>query len=229
MSFHSKLLLGCGLAALMGIGPALGADLPPPPEPEYQESCLYARIDGGYSFSTKPKIFKNVAYVPWGSNEATDEELDDTYFIEGGLGCALWYNFRIDGILGYRSGADMQEAFGGLDGDVSTFYGFVNLYYDIFTWGRVTPYVGGGVGFARHSINNISLPPNVAEGSNTQFAWNLQGGVAVAVTNNLSLDVGYRYTDWGDAVSGADPDTLHVDNIHSHDLRVGLRWSFKNW
>ena len=49
------------------------------------------------------------------------------------------------------------------------------------------------------------------------------------MTESLSLDVGYRYTDWGDAYSGADPDTLNVEEISSHDVRVGLRWSFQNW
>ena len=230
MNFRNKLLMGCAMAVVVGATQAISADLPPPPEPEPEESCLYARIDGGYSFHDSPDITKSVGYAPWGgSTSATNEDLEDTFFIEGGLGCNVWSNFRIDGILGYRGEADMDEAFGGLDGNVSTFYGFLNLYYDVFTWGRVTPYVGGGIGFAHHSINDISLPATVAEGENTEFAWNLQGGVAVAVTHNLSLDVGYRYVDWGDAESGADPDTLNVDDINSHDVRVGLRWSFKNW
>ena len=230
MSIYKKLLAAGGIAAILGVGQAISADLPPPPEPEPEhESCLYVRLDGGYSWHEKPDIYKNVAYVPWGSNEATGEELDHTWFIEGGVGCQVWSNFRIDGVLGYREGADMSEAFNGLNGDVSTFYGFLNAYYDIFTWGRVTPYVGAGIGFANHMINNISLPPNVDEGSHTDFAWNAQAGVAVSVTHNLALDIGYRYTDWGDAESGANPDTLSVDDITSHDVRVGLRWSFKNW
>ena len=229
MNFRNKLLMGCGMAILVGAGQAISADLPPPPEPD-GGSCLYLRIDGGYSFHDKPNISKSVPYAPWGGNtNATGEELDDTYFIEGGLGCHIWENFRIDGILGYRAGADMDEAFGGLDGDISTFYGFINAYYDIITWGRVTPYVGGGIGFANHRINNISLPATVSEGDSTDFAWNLQGGIEVAVTETVSLDVGYRYTDWGDAESGFDPDQLNVDGISSHDIRVGLRWSFQNW
>lgn len=228
MSIRKKLLLSCGVAILVGAGQAIGADLPPPPEPEH--SCLYLRVDGGYSFHEKPDISKSVVHAPWGGNSnATGEELDDTYFIEGGLGCSVWHNFRVDGVLGYRDGADMSEAFNGLDGDVSTFYGFLNVYYDIFTWGRLTPYIGGGIGFAHHSINNISLPTNVSEGDDTDFAWNAQAGVELAVTETVSLDVGYRYTDWGDARSGADPDRLRVENIESHDIRVGLRWSFQNW
>lgn len=230
MSICKKLLMGCGVAMLIGAGQAISADLPPPPEPEEEGSCLYLRVDGGYSFHDKPDITKSVGYAPWGgSTSATNEDLDDTYFIEGGVGCNVWHNFRVDAVLGYRAGADMSEAFNGLDGDVSTFYGFLNAYYDIFTWGRLTPYVGGGIGFANHHINDISLPATVSEGESTEFAWNIQGGVEVAMTENLSLDVGYRYTDWGDAESGADPDTLNVDDISSHDVRVGLRWSFQNW
>lgn len=230
MNFRNKLLIGCAMAAILGVGQAISADLPPPPEPEAEESCLYVRVDGGYSFQHKPDISKTVGYAPWGGGtEATNEDLEDTYFIEGGIGCNVWSNFRVDGVLGYRGEADMSEAFGGLDGNVSTFYGFLNVYYDIITWGRLTPYIGGGIGFARHEINDISLPATVSEGKSTEFVWNAQAGVAVSVTHNLALDVGYRYVDWGDAESGSNPDTLNVDDMSSHDIRVGLRWSFKNW
>lgn len=230
MNFRKKLIVGCATAVLLSVGQATSADLPPPPPEPEGDSCLYARVDGGYAWHQQPDITKSVAYAPWGgSTSATDEELDDTYFIEGGIGCNVWSHFRIDGVFGYRAGADMDEAFGGLDGDISTFYGFANVYYDIMTWGRLTPYVGGGVGFAVHNVNNISLPASVAEGQHTSFAWNVQAGLAVDLTSNLALDVGYRYADFGDARSGRDPDTLDIDNITSHDVRVGLRWSFKNW
>ena len=209
------------MAAILGIGQAISADLPPPPEPEpEEESCLYARIDGGYAFHDKPNISKTVGYAPWGGNtNATDEELEDTFFIEGGLGCKVWSNFRIDGIVGYRGESDMSEFFGGLDGNVSTFYGFLNAYYDIFTWGRLTPYVGAGIGFAHHSINDITLPATVDEGSHTSFAWNAQAGVAVAVTHNLSLDFGYRYTDW----VMRNPAPIRISSMSTASIRTTSR------
>ncbi len=229
MTIRKNTLLGTVAAVLLSSGQALAVDIPPPPPPEpVAESCFYARIDGGYSFHQTPDIYKNGA-APWaGGSQATDEELDDTWFIEGGVGCYVFESFRIDATLGYRHDADMEEAFGGLDADLSTVFGFVNGYYDIFTWGRVTPYVGGGVGFAHHDIDNVNLPAGISGGSNTDFAWNLQAGVAVDITYNLALDVGYRYADFGRAETGGTPG-MFVDDITSHDIRIGLRYSFRDW
>ena len=100
------------------------------------------------------------------------------FFVEGGVGLQCLAQLPASTASSAIAPAQIcRKAFNGLDGDVSTFYGFVNVYYDVFTWGRLTPYVGGGVGFANHHINNISLPATVAEGESTDFAWNLQGGV----------------------------------------------------
>jgi opacity protein-like surface antigen len=231
MSNRNKLLLGTATAMLLSAGQVLAADIPPPPPPPepHAESCFYVRVDGGYSFHERPDIYKNGA-APWGAgNQATNEELDDTWFIEGGVGCRVWDSIRVDATLGYRDDAGMEEAFGGLDADLSTFYGFANIYYDVFTWGRVTPYLGGGIGFARHEVDNVNLPAGLSSGKNTEFAWNLQAGVAVDLTYNLALDVGYRYADFGDARTGGGGTTMYVDDIVSHDVRVGLRYSFKDW
>ena len=229
MIFRNKMLMGGLLAVFMGTGQAYAVDIPPPPE-QTKDSCFYARIDGGYSFHERPDITKNNVTPVWGgTNSATDEEIDDNFFIEGGVGCRVWKNVRIDATIGYRDGGDMSEAFGGLDGELETLYGFVNVYYDIITWGRLTPYVGGGIGWAHHRINGITLPPTVDDGENFDFAWNLQAGVAVDLTTNIALDVGYRFADLGSAKSGSNPDRLQVDKIHVHDIRVGLRYSFKDW
>ena len=229
MIFRNKVLMGGLLAVFMGTGQAFAVDIPPPPE-QTKDSCFYARIDGGYSFHERPDITKNNVTPVWGgTNSATDEEIDDNFFIEGGVGCRVWNNVRIDATMGYRGGGDMSEAFGGLDGELETLYGFVNVYYDIMTWGRLTPYVGGGIGWAHHRISGITLPPTVDDGSNFDFAWNLQAGVAVDLTTNIALDVGYRFADLGSAKSGSNPDRLQVDDIHVHDIRVGLRYSFKDW
>ncbi len=232
MKIRKNLLLGSAVTVLLSAGQAFGADIPPPPPPPElppQDSCFYARVDGGYSFHERPDIYKNGA-APWGAgNEATDEELDDTWFIEGGLGCRVWESVRIDGTIGYRDGAGMEEAFGGLDAELSSIYGFVNLYWDIFTWGRVTPYVGGGVGFAHHEVDDVNLPAGLTDGENTDFAWNVQAGIAVDLTHNVALDIGYRYADLGDAETGGGGTTMFVDDIVTHDIRVGLRFNFQDW
>jgi opacity protein-like surface antigen len=231
MIIRHKLLLGAAAAVLLSAGQVLAADIPPPPPPpmeEPQDSCFYARVDGGYSFHERPHIYKNVG-APWaGGNQATNEKLEDTWFIEGGAGCRIWDSLRVDATIGYRDNANMSEGFGGLDADLNTLFGFANIYWDIFTWGRVTPYVGGGIGFAHHSVESVVLPAGISDGTYTDFAWNVQAGLAIDLTYNLSLDIGYRYSDLGQARSGSGP-TMFVEDIATHDIRIGLRYSFSTW
>jgi opacity protein-like surface antigen len=52
-------------------------------------------------------------------------------------------------------------------------------------------------------------------------------GVGYAVTPNIVADIGYRYLNLGDAKSAADASGfMTFRNIASHQVRVGLRWSF---
>lgn len=76
------------------------------------------------------------------------------------------------------------------------------------TWHCVTPYVGGGVGFA--SIDVIGLKdvnvPNLGvafakDHTETNFAWALYAGLAYDVTPGVTIDLSYRYLDLGDAES----------------------------
>jgi len=65
----------------------------------------------------------------------------------------------------------------------------------------ITPYVGGGVGFASLSITgyqDVNVPNlSVAYGQNnteTNFAWAVYAGLSYKVNPSLTLDLSYRYT-----------------------------------
>ena len=122
--------------------------------------------------------------------------------------------------------------------------GLLNAYYDIGDFWGVMPFIGAGAGFAYHNINNFHdvgagdsvggfgiAPPT----STTSFSWALHAGVDYEVNQNLKLEMSYRYLDEGNAgagivtcfntVSCADIDYT-VRDISSHDMRVGMRWTF---
>ncbi|MDQ4135010.1 MAG: outer membrane beta-barrel protein [Pseudomonadota bacterium] len=72
--------------------------------------------------------------------------------------------------------------------------------------GPVEPYVGGGVGLARHDIGRVifafpGLSANattvIRGGESTRFAYMLAAGGAMRLSERLVLDVAYRYTDLG--------------------------------
>ena len=122
-----------------------------------------------------------------------------------------------------------------------------NAYLDLGTWYGITPYVGAGVGVASWSMGSVvdnslqsQSPVNGQPSTNgggfsqasagTNFAWDLTGGVAYNISQNLKLDVSYRYVNMGSINTGAILCTADCwyESQHfklaSNDVRVGLRW-----
>lgn len=173
-----------------------------------------------------------------------------------GIGYALNDHFRFDLTAEYRGKASFSalDAYGpgnvGPPTDGSNQYTakkseltfLANAYWDIITLGGITPYVGGGIGASYNTISDfrdVNTPNNgVAYGANHSqwaFAWAGHAGVSMKVTENLTLDFGYSYTDLGDAQSG-DLTTYQGTNnvvnpmifkhLTSQDFKLAARWNF---
>jgi outer membrane immunogenic protein len=81
-----------------------------------------------------------------------------------------------------------------------------------FDAGAFMPYVTGGLAFAGGSVMGNDA---------THLGWTIGAGVEVAVTENLSIDALYRYSDFGDAdYSGSDY------GYKTHQATIGLNWKF---
>jgi opacity protein-like surface antigen len=130
---------------------------------------------------------------------------------------------------------------------LSSWVVMANGYLDLGTWHGLTPYIGAGAGYASKHVaagtdigTNYNIQNNVVSGgygtatfgsgTKSGFAWALMAGVSADVSQNLKLDVGYRYLNLGKIQSGAfsccPGVTLENKNIDSHEVRVGLRWMF---
>ncbi len=128
--------------------------------------------------------------------------------------------------------------------DIKTSYysAMLNLYYDIDTGTKFTPYIGGGIGYARVKSKAVvtgDIPGGHLDISSSthenNFAWQLGFGVSYQVTNNIDLDFGYRYSDYGnakDSVTTPIPNLgapLYADakySITSQEVLLGFRYSF---
>jgi opacity protein-like surface antigen len=135
--------------------------------------------------------------------------------------------------------------------NLSSWVSMFNGYVDLGTWSRITPYVGAGVGFAYNNLsgftdtgyaytNGASSPVGgyANDAGKWNFAWNLMAGLSFDVTQNLKLDLGYRYLDYGKFTSGkvncltAVPpgftagcySVYSKNELASNDFRIGLRW-----
>jgi opacity protein-like surface antigen len=137
--------------------------------------------------------------------------------------------FRLDVTGEYRGGSEFQalEQVGipstasqfadWYRGNISTILVMANAYVDLGTWYGVTPFVGGGVGYAHNTLSGVTdtgfaYPGNgggfptggyLANGSTDNFAWALMAGLDYDVTRNLKLELSYRYLDYGRVKSGA--------------------------
>ena len=118
----------------------------------------------------------------------------------------------------------------------------LNGYYDFKNTSKFTPYLGAGVGVTRIK-NKQSLNPEIPEffiesdsqsdTSNT-FTWSANVGVAYQVTENVALDLGYRYVDAGEiefntnnsVFFGPNSDMKTTADLVSHDYSLGIRYNF---
>ncbi len=103
-----------------------------------------------------------------------------------------------------------------------------NVYYDFRNSSKFTPYIGAGIGLAftrAHIDVNTSVlgfhETGSAEAYSTDFAWQVGAGVAYAITDNVSADLGYRYL----GISGSFDDYDRGFG-GAHEFSFGIRFTF---
>ena len=145
-----------------------------------------------------------------------------------------------------------SRAYDNYSGSIRSIVGLVNGYVDVGTWYGITPFVGAGVGVANINVKNvtdISYGSGALNGagnggggfsgshSQTNFAFALMAGLDLAVTQNLTLELGYRYLNLGNASSAAIacnstpscPFEVQHYKIQSNDIRLGFRYTFADY
>jgi outer membrane immunogenic protein len=94
-----------------------------------------------------------------------------------------------------------------------------------FDGGAFMPYLTAGVAFA-HGERTTSLgSPNSAEA--THWGWTVGAGVEFAVSEELSVDLLYRYSDLSEELyDWSGPGTNPTIGLTSHTIQAGLHWNF---
>jgi outer membrane protein OmpA-like peptidoglycan-associated protein len=169
----------------------------------------YGRADVGYSVDGETEFDSGTAY-----------DLDDEWMGALGAGYALGNGLRLEGELSHR---DNPASIGGVSAnfDVRTLSLMANVFYDFNRGGRFEPYIGVGIGAIDPEFNDS--PPEVEV--DPGFAWQALVGVAIGLTPQLDLDIGYRYlqADDLDADEGGFP--AGMEYMHQA-VTVGLRYQF---
>lgn len=113
------------------------------------------------------------------------------------------------------------------DGNLTTdslLANFFGVYHDKNRW---SPYIGAGVGAARIKASDLKVAGQpLSNDSAVVFAYQLGTGCEYALTDNLSLDLGYRYFSSSRAkFSEAGGEDFEMD-YSSHSVVLGLKVGF---
>ena len=267
------------LAGALGLGFATtghAADLLPPPPPldpgivvvESDPSGWYIRGDAGVGATQINQMRSTFAFnVP--DVRFDSKSFSDAAFVRFGLGYQFNNWFRADITGEYRTASNLtaiesfnqgqfftpasaDRSYDNYSGQVSHAVLMANGYVDLGTWNRITPYVGAGIGFARHTVTGLhdaggvaTFAPNnfgisglgyASAKSSNSLAWALMAGLGYSVNENLKLELGYRYLNLGTTTAGqivcqtqdtaTCPFEVQRYKLSSHDIHVGMRWMF---
>ncbi len=192
-----------------------------------------------------------------GVSAAQDTDVDSTDFFSGGVfrdrvefdpsilvGGAFGYDFgmvRTEAELSYKHAeintiTDQVNGFrfGSVDGYVGALAFMFNAFIDLHNSSPVTPYFGGGIGFAAlHISDTFGIDPRTgglplllyADDDATVFAYQAGGGLDIALNRRLSLDLGYRYFGTAKATFDSTPIATSF-KYESHNGLVGIRVRF---
>ena len=161
------------------------------------------------------------------------------------VGGTAGYNFglfRLEGEMSYKNGEitsvaerNLGTRYVNVDGHLGAFAMMMNGFFDLHNESPVTPYLGGGMGFAALNLSRTrGVDANLGvrndhifrSDEDTVFAYQAGAGMEVALNRRLSLDLGYRYFGTSKASFRNDwPNSTDL-KLESHNAAVGLRIKF---
>jgi len=137
-------------------------------------------------------------------------------------------------------------------GNVDSLVALVNGYVDVNglmpnTFGLFQPYLTAGIGFSRNSlgatsggltVGGVGVTYGVSGNTNTDLAWAVGAGVGYPVTQNLTVDFGYKYLSLGEMRTGTTATasaagiiasgtvTQAKADLYVHTITLGVRYGF---
>ena len=209
----------------------------------------YFRVEAGYSWARDAKLrdnnFPANGQICGNAPCTMGGELNDigsSAVLGAAVGARLHPNVRAELAVGYRGSYKLDDVDAGVPisyftADAKSLSVMLNGYYD-FGSGPLRPYVTAGIGYARNKLGTVelNLPATavrlpIGGATKGNLAWSAGLGVGYAMTNRLTLDVGYRYIDLGDIEASSQtlpfnfgPYSGATGKLRAHEITVGLRF-----
>jgi outer membrane immunogenic protein len=224
-----RILLATGLSAVAFASAAQAADLIITPDPTPTPVVVSTTWDGPFV-----GIFAGYGWADLSTDDDAVQALiaqnDDVWVDPAGwlLGVNAGVNFTLTdgvvaGIVGDIAWADISDTIDFLGEEGTSKIDWLGSVRGRigFDGGAFLPYLTAGLAFAHNEVSY-----NDVSSDNTHIGWTVGAGVEFAATENLSVDLLYRYSDYGsqnynlDGIGDADA------SLTSHTLSVGLNFAF---
>lgn len=209
--------------------------------PAEAAGAWYVGVFGGGNWGSDHAFAVETAPTVSADTLVWDTEAETGFVVGGAVGLHL--NQFMDGLraeveVAYRensvdgvfaSSVGTIPGIGTLEVDQSSFAVLANLWYD-FNVGGITPYVGGGIGWAESQVegNQVTIVTRPFDFSNSGFAWQLGAGINFDISPNVVLGLGYRYFEGPDVTVGSptpfNDATSDVDN-QNHSAILSLTFA----
>lgn len=213
-------------------------------------ACILASVSTGNAQSGRPgpyiSGFLGVT-IPKDSVVLTENGgiIDETVNFDAGIntGVTGGYDFgivRLEGEISYKHNEmssikdnnNPTNSYRNVDGSVGVMATMFNAFLDLKNDSPITPYFGGGIGFATIYLSETNATYNGTRSiiydkdDDTVFAYQVGTGVEIALRPRYSLDIGYRYfaTDKASFKNSFFP--TNGLKMESHNVAVGFRFKF---
>ena len=188
----------------------------------------YFSAGAGVNYVPDLKVTNSVATA----NPTTDKT--DIGMVIVGAGGYAFGPVRVEGEFGWRDNANdtiHTTAFGSSagGGDIQPISLMANVYYDIDTGTRITPYIGAGVGAVDLVAHLSQRGTDLVNDSGTGFGYQGLIGASYKINDALSLKADYRYlgtTDISIANSAGVGAGTAKFSYESHAVLVGFIYHF---
>ncbi len=199
--------------------PASG--LTPPQNPFYLRAGVNLDLSSKTRFGDADCLSKSPAALYGcgkgnnGTTLGTQGDFGSTAGVEVGLGFLVTPKLRLETSIAYRPRFTFEgsanfvqtSADQPVSADLWSMSGMVAAYMDLSEYGPFRMFAGSGAGLHYVDISNFRMTfPNtetiVPDGRNVDLAVMLTSGVATSLSDKITLDLAWRYVDWGIAETG---------------------------
>lgn len=163
--------------------------------------------------------------------------LDTGYSLDAALGYDFGNGLSIEAQVGYLSAAQTGASYNSsfytgpipVTGTGSVLYGMLNAWYGV-ELGAITPFIGGGVGVASATLDSTYtgslFEASTFKDSAVTYAWQVGGGLSMALADNIDLVGRYRYFATGDFDVVDGQGTTLTSSFGIHLIDAGLKVKF---